>query len=1166
MINRTNENKRKIQKNSKGITLIALIVTIVILLILAGITINTLTGDNGVINKTKIAEQIQQVGKYRDAIQVARETADTKKLKGESGNYLDIIKNVAKKEVPIKENEGILGNEENITIKTDDNYTFKATQKAVSLIATEDIWFVWEENANLPSEIVAKSGLSIQYKINNSNWSEPSDENKIDISSISVSSGDIIYARPVDKDGNTGVEIDLYVEKANERELKIEGLGTPIKYYGKPGEKISFTLPKNTTCTVQFVTNTNSQTCPSENVGISINKKVKNKVGEDENCVSLNLEEIEGISQTNKTLTYKYTFGEKNATIVFKRDETGESIELPTLESDKWDKVGYEFIGWCSDPNFKEESGVMAGGEEFIPISNPTILYAKWKPIDYTITLKNINGINGSKTITYNIETPTFSIENPGLIHIEGDQYKIFDGWKENPQNGIITIDKGTHENITYTATWNDAIALAGVEGNITGHLSVQDAVNQVPENGTGEVTLLKDFSEPTTVTIPSGKIITYNTNGKTLTSLSGNTIINEGNLNIIGNGEINSNLSGMYAIENIGVMEHTSGTIRSTLYRGILNEGTLDINGEQAKVIANSYGIFNGNADGNVESILKVTNGTVQGSYAIYNNSPKTNAVTIYQNGNVISELSSGTSIGIRSNRGTITVEGGNILAKSTASAKCIGISAAGGNVNIKNGTIEGNSTTGIAYGIENNGAMVTIVGTGNATNSNNKSIIKGLSGSSEGYGVFNYNGTLKLWNTNDLYDANGDISINQYYPEIEGSTYGVNKTSNSTFQFYDGKIIGPSGNALGGDGEITLPSDENVKTAVHREEGVDKDGKTIQIATVKQIYTVTYNINGGTGTVPSLQTKYHNIALNLNDGSGLSKSGYTFIGWNTKADGSGTNYTTNYTGNSDITLYAKWKDSIKPAYSKCSASSVYPSNDSLYIGYRAWKKGQSARVFVIYEIDIFDQNSSQITAWNSVRVWGENKEGIWRLATPTNALTKLNDNVLNEGVSDSNKVASTDGGINLIEIYFGSTKREIKQDKIYPTLVTDENKNVALFKVREYFGDSATPHSKDIFDNSYLANDNNLVTGNITHDIGSDSYNSVTKNISVTFTDSGSGITLIQKSTNGTTWTNIDSELSTGVSSLTKTITGLTGSGTYHFRAKDKDNNWSESIPVQY
>ena len=49
---------RKLQKKKyeKGITLVALVVTIVVLLILAGVSISTVIGDNGIITKAKEAE------------------------------------------------------------------------------------------------------------------------------------------------------------------------------------------------------------------------------------------------------------------------------------------------------------------------------------------------------------------------------------------------------------------------------------------------------------------------------------------------------------------------------------------------------------------------------------------------------------------------------------------------------------------------------------------------------------------------------------------------------------------------------------------------------------------------------------------------------------------------------------------------------------------------------------------------------------------------------------------------------------------------------------------------------------------------------------------------------------------------------------------------------
>ncbi|MBM4148578.1 MAG: hypothetical protein FJ224_05995 [Lentisphaerae bacterium] len=76
---------------------------------------------------------------------------------------------------------------------------------------------------------------------------------------------------------------------------------------------------------------------------------------------------------------------------------------------------------------------------------------------------------------------------------------------------------------------------------------------------------------------------------------------------------------------------------------------------------------------------------------------------------------------------------------------------------------------------------------------------------------------------------------------------------------------------------------------------------------------YTVSYNANGATGgDVPASQTKTNSVALTLASNSGsLVKTGHTFIGWNTAADGSGTDYAegASYTANAAATLYAKWQ-----------------------------------------------------------------------------------------------------------------------------------------------------------------------------------------------------------------------------------------------------------------
>ena len=51
-------NKRFSEKNMRGITLIALVVTIVVLIILATISINAVVGENGLIRKAQEAKEL----------------------------------------------------------------------------------------------------------------------------------------------------------------------------------------------------------------------------------------------------------------------------------------------------------------------------------------------------------------------------------------------------------------------------------------------------------------------------------------------------------------------------------------------------------------------------------------------------------------------------------------------------------------------------------------------------------------------------------------------------------------------------------------------------------------------------------------------------------------------------------------------------------------------------------------------------------------------------------------------------------------------------------------------------------------------------------------------------------------------------------------------------
>lgn len=80
---------------------------------------------------------------------------------------------------------------------------------------------------------------------------------------------------------------------------------------------------------------------------------------------------------------------------------------------------------------------------------------------------------------------------------------------------------------------------------------------------------------------------------------------------------------------------------------------------------------------------------------------------------------------------------------------------------------------------------------------------------------------------------------------------------------------------------------------------------------------YAVTYNGNGATGGSTASQNKTYGTALTLQT-NGFTRTNYTFLYWNTAADGTGTTYAAgeSYTANAALTLYAIWKKNNIPVF----------------------------------------------------------------------------------------------------------------------------------------------------------------------------------------------------------------------------------------------------------
>ena len=134
------KNKRE---KTKGITLIALVITIIILLILAGVTISTLSGDNGIIRRAVEAKERTNKENAEESIKMLLTEVQTDKFLGKD-SFENLLVNKVGKDNVEKNPDGT------ISVKKD-GYQVKVDSKGNQLTEAEKI----VEN------IVDKSGVSI---------------------------------------------------------------------------------------------------------------------------------------------------------------------------------------------------------------------------------------------------------------------------------------------------------------------------------------------------------------------------------------------------------------------------------------------------------------------------------------------------------------------------------------------------------------------------------------------------------------------------------------------------------------------------------------------------------------------------------------------------------------------------------------------------------------------------------------------------------------------------------------------------------------------------------------------------------------------------------------------------------------------------------------------
>ena len=206
-------------KENKGITLMALIIIVIILLILVGISIASLTGENGILVKASVAQETTKITEYKEILIIIGNGLRSEKILESlsTEEYMDRYQEAIEKE--IEKGDTFEGskverkNEGTIIVTTKENYIYIVTEDEVKYLGKEgettppdlqesnvnfilspDSWTNQDVKVEIKSAI---EGYQIQYSLDGTTWEKYKQE-------ITIKENVTIYTRLINELDETG--------------------------------------------------------------------------------------------------------------------------------------------------------------------------------------------------------------------------------------------------------------------------------------------------------------------------------------------------------------------------------------------------------------------------------------------------------------------------------------------------------------------------------------------------------------------------------------------------------------------------------------------------------------------------------------------------------------------------------------------------------------------------------------------------------------------------------------------------------------------------------------------------------------------------------------------------------------------------------------------------
>jgi len=605
-------------------------------------------------------------------------------------------------------------------------------------------------------------------------------------------------------------------------------------------------------------------------------------------------------SATNYTINYNLNGGSLPSG---KTNPTSYNIETSTFTLNNPEKAGYTFAGWTgSNGTTKQTSVSVVKGST----GNKTFT-ANWTPTNYTITYDLDGGsLPSGKTnpTSYNIETSTFTLNNP-----ERNGY-TFAGWtgsNGSTKQTSVSVTKGSTGNKTFTANWT--VVNYTISYNLDGGSLPSGKTNPTSYNiETATITLNNPTKSGFTFVGWTGS--NGSTKQTTVSITKGST----------GNKSFTANWTA--AIYKVTLNNQSATTAGTEAYYYQYKTTTI-VGGETI------YYYTDENCQTPLYSytITKPTKrGYIFGGYWTKKNGAGTQYVNA--SGQCINNLYSSVA------------DNSTLYAKWTPEVYTISYNANGGSGTMDSHTvnydakvkIKDNTFTRTGYTFK--GYAVTADGTANQ---------HGWSSGATGwegtwtyvngqYGIANNKLTLyAIWEVNSYTIAyvlnSGTAGSKAPTTANYNATFEVSNPTRTGYTFNGWNITGmDSCTHTYGSSTSTATSLANVTATSFKNLRQISGTVTFSAQWTPIAYTISYNSNGGSGTMDS-HTVNFGTSFKIKDNT-FTKPGYSFVGWTTNSNGTNDNYgwfnastyagysgTWNWTNgqygiaNNKLVLYAMWK-----------------------------------------------------------------------------------------------------------------------------------------------------------------------------------------------------------------------------------------------------------------